>query len=427
MKALTKSSTFLFMALAATTHFAYGAQPPNVVSSDGSGNTAMGTAALANFDNGFNNTASGYWALFFNTTGSYNTASGASALFSNTIGNYNSASGVYSLLNNTTGNFNTASGYGALGNNQTGSYNTACGAQALAIHWIGDANTASGYQALYSDKTGSSNTAYGYQALGNNRTGDINTAQGGNALFNNVSGKRNVAVGYHALFDNTAGRDNTAIGAFAGRRITGSDNIAVANAGFAGESQTMRLGTQGSEGVIHSGVTRTFIAGIYGVTPGQAGTAIMVDSKGQLGTISSSRRYKQDIQPMADASERLQKLRPVKFHYIQPDDAGEKPIQYGLIAEEVAEVFPELVVLNEDGQPETVAYHLLPALLLNELQKEHQLNQLHTQQLALQEKQLAAQASQLADVSSLKRQLAEVKEMLAALQTQPEKVQVAAR
>jgi hypothetical protein len=136
----------------------------------------------------------------------------------------------------------------------------------------------------------------------------------------------------------------------------------------------MRIGTQGSAGVVGSGVTRTFIAEINGVKTDLTGTAVVVDANGQLGTMSSSRRYKQDIQPMAEASERLLKLRPFTFRYKQPNALGEKPIQYGLIAEEVAEVLPELVVLNKDGQPESVAYHLLPSLLLNELQKEHRLN-----------------------------------------------------
>jgi hypothetical protein len=154
---------------------------------------------------------------------------------------------------------------------------------------------------------------------------------------------------------------------------------------------------------------------------------VLIDANGQLGTISSSRRYKQDIQNMADASDRLLDLRPVTFRYKQADATGGHPMQYGLIAEEVAEVFPELVIPNEAGQPETVAYHLLPSLLLNEVQKEHQLIQQQAEQLALQQSQLKAQASQLAEVSELKQQLAEVKELLAAMQLQSNGLQVASR
>ena len=376
MKTRIRSSLIIFFALAVTADFAYGAPPPNVVSSDTHANTAMGSSALGSL-----------------TTGYYNTASGYAALSSNTTGNSNTASGSYALAVNTTGNYNAASG---------------------------DA-------ALYFNMTGDSNSAFGTWALYYNMAGNANTAQGGSALYYNSTGIRNVAVGYRAMFENVEGRNNTAIGAYAGRRINGNDNIAIANSGVASESQTLRLGTQGSEGVIYSGITRTFIAGINGVTTSRAGTMVMVDSKGQLGTISSSRRYKQDIQPMADASEKILQLRPVKFRYKQPDAAGEQPIQYGLVAEEVAEVFPELVVLNEDGQPETVAYHQLPALLLNELKKEHELNQRHTEQLALQERKLAAQEAQLAEVTTLKQQLSEVKELLATLQLQSRDMQVAQR
>lgn len=393
MKALKKSSVVLIAALVAIAGNAFAAQPPNVVESDVNGNTAMGGGALLSLTQAAHNTASGNAALYSNTTGSNNTATGFYALVNNTTGFNNTAAGAYALNSNTTGFFNTATGYLAL------LYNT----------------------------TGFDNTVSGHLALANNTEGHANTASGSDALFSNTTGRNNVAIGKSALLDNTTGRNNTAIGWYAGRRSTGNDNILIANKGVAGESQTMRLGLKGSAGVAGSGVTRTFIAGIKGVTTGLAGSAVLIDAHGQLGTISSSRRYKQDIQAMADASERLQQLRPVKFHYKQPDATGEQPIQYGLIAEEVAEVFPELVVRDEQGQPETVAYHLLPALLLNELQKEHQLNQQHAKQLALQERQLAAQATQLSEVNALKQQLAEVKELLAAMQLEAKELRVAQR
>ena len=393
MKALNTSASIALGALIAIVGIAYAAQPPNVVESDNSGNTAMGTIALLNLTDGYYNTATGYAALYGNTTGSWNTATGYDALATNTTGSYNTATGFFALLDNTTGNYNTAAGYYALAGNTTGNFNTAAGLNALVSNTEGHANTASGSDALYS----------------------------------NTTGRNNVAIGSSALLDNTTGRNNTAIGWYAGRRTTGNDNILIANKGVAGESQTMRLGVKGTAGVAGSGITRTYIAGIQGRTTGLAGSAVLIDANGQLGTISSSRRYKKDIEAMADASERLQQLRPVKFHYKQPDATGEHPIQYGLIAEEVAEVFPELVVRDEQGQPETVAYHLLPALLLNELQKEHRLNQQHAEQLALLQKQLTAQASQLAEVNALKQQLAEVKELLAALQPQAKVLQVAQR
>ena len=391
MKAFNKSSGVLATALVVVVGIAYAAQPPNVVASDAAGNTAMGSGALLSLTEGHSNTAAGSGALNRNTTGFLNTAVGLFALYYNTTGTQNTATGYFALVNNTTGSVNTA----------TGAY------------------------ALYGNTTGMYNTASGYDALASNTEGNANTASGADALLYNTTGRNNVAIGRAALLDNTAGRNNIAIGWYAGRRTDGNDNILVAHKGVTGESQTMRLGVKGTAGVAGSGITRTYIAGIKGVTTGLAGSAVLIDANGQLGTISSSRRYKQDIEAMADASDRLRQLRPVKFHYKQADATGEHPIQYGLIAEEVAEVFPELVVRDEQGQPETVAYHLLPALLLNELQKEHQINQQQVEQLAQQQGQLAAQASQLAEVSELKRQLAEVQELVARLQNQSKEEQVA--
>ena len=222
---------------------------------------------------------------------------------------------------------------------------------------------------------------------------------GYNALNKNSTGIGNSAVGNNALLNNTRGRYNTAIGWRAGQRVTaGNDNIIVANPGVAGESQTMRLGKQGSLGTIGSGITRTFIAGINGVTTGLAGTALMVDANGQLGTISSSRRYKEDIQPMDSVSARLFALRPVTFRYKQPRDDGSKPVQFGLVAEEVAEAFPELVVYGENGKPETVSYHLLATLLLNEYQKDH--------------KAIAALEQQSEELAQLRKQVAMMAEVI---------------
>jgi hypothetical protein len=157
----------------------------------------------------------------------------------------------------------------------------------------------------------------------------------------------------------------------------------------------------------------TYISGITGVATGLTGASVLVDANGQLGTISSSRRYKEDIEPMGDASERLFKLRPVKFHYKKPDANGDKPIQYGLIAEEVADVFPELTVFNKEGQPETVAYHLLAGLLLNELQKEHAVVGEQRQAIDHAMAQLAAQQSLIDDQ---KASVLRDEEKLAALQ-----------
>jgi hypothetical protein len=411
MKACSRLSLVVVFALAATADLAYGDQPPNVVESDNSGNTAMGHDALLNLDGGHNNTAAGYAALILNTIGDYNTAIGPDVLRSNVTASFNTGIGFGSLGFNTNGEMNTATGVHALSVNTEGNENTAAGVYALYSNTTGSNNSATGKSALFSNTTGGNNTAYGHLALESNTTGNGNAAQGKNALNRNTTGQRNVAVGNDAMVNNTTGRNNTAIGYRAGRNLTtGSDNIAISNVGVAGESHTMRLGTQGSA-VVGSGVTRTFVAGIQGVTTGLAGSAVFVDANGQLGTISSSRRFKEDIQPMGNVSERLIALRPVTFHYKQANVDGSKPLQFGLLAEDVAEAFPELVIYGNDGKPETVSYHLLATLLLNEYQKDHQ--------ALLEERRLIeAQAVRIDSLERQSAELAQLRKVVAAMAEQ---------
>jgi hypothetical protein len=318
----------------------------------------------------------------------YNTATGYNALGSNVGGNYNSASGAGALFDNTGGNNNTATGYNALQSNTTGSDNAASGYSALYSNTTADYNTASGYGALYSNN-GVSNTASGYEALYANTSGTDNTASGVHALAANTSGSNNIAEGYHAGFNLT----------------TGSNNIAIGSPGVKAESGVIRIGTI-------SGTTSTqlaaYIAGIYGVTTGTAGTAVFIDSSGQLGTVSSSIRYKEDVQPMADSSQRLLKLRPVKFRYKKADALGEKPIQYGLIAEEVAEVYPELVVRDATtGRIDGVRYDELAPILVDEVQKQQR-------RMAAQDERIRAQAAQIRHLKMQQKQfatLAEIKDL----------------
>ncbi len=333
----------------------------------GSRNTASGYAALRSNTTASENTASGASALESNTTGSDNTAIGSDALFSNTTGSRNTASGFRALSSNTAGVDNTASGHIALLNNTTGFRNTASGSSALMLNTTGFNSTAIGSSALFSNTTGANNTASGYAALRFNTTGSGNTASGYGALFYNTTGWRNTAVGVGALNANATGQDNIGLGVNAGSNLTtGSNNIAIGNLGVAGESSTIRIGTSGTQ-------TRAFIAGIRGVTTGGGGAlSVLIDANGQLGTVSSSRRFKKDIVDMGAATDNLLELRPVRFRYRQEQtmpDGSEVPMEYGLIAEEVAEVFPDLVVYDEEGDPFTVKYHILSSMLLNELKK----------------------------------------------------------
>jgi len=322
-------------------------------------NTAEGTKALFSLTTGSANTAVGWFSLFSNAEGSFNTATGAGALLFNTA-DENTAFGAAALLFNTTGIQNTAVGAAALLNNTEGSGNTAVGADALFNNTTNGLNTATGTFALFSN-TGDSNTATGYQALTNNTGGGGNTATGRGALINNITGSLNTADGYNALFNNTAGSGNIALGVDAGSNITGAGNIDIGNPGTALDGGVIRIGVQGNQ-------VATLIAGIYNEGVGGNALTVLVDSDGKLGTIGSSRRFKRDIQPMDDASEAILALRPVTFHY-KSDKTG--TAQFGLIAEEVAAMNPDLVVRDKNGEIYTVRYDAVNAMLLNEFLKEH--------------------------------------------------------
>jgi hypothetical protein len=352
---------------------------------DLNGNTAIGAGTLANNITGENNTATGQGALASSTTGWANTAVGWRALFSNTTGSGNTATGDEALWSNTTGSGNTATGWAALFKNTIGGYNTAVGDSALS-----------------SNTTGSNNTAIGDEALRSNTIGGYNTAVGDSALFNNATGSANTAIGENALASNTTGNNNIAIGYFAASYVSGSNNIHIGNTGSASDSGTIRIGSSTSFFDCHffggpgcDPQTSFFAAGIRGTTTANNDAVpVVIDSAGQLGTVSSSRRYKEDIQDMGDASSGLMRLHPVTFRYQKPFADGSKPVQYGLIAEEVAAVYPDLVAHSADGQIETVKYQVLDSMLLNEAQRqertihtlEQQLAQEHQRNVALEDR-----------------------------------------
>jgi uncharacterized coiled-coil protein SlyX len=352
---------------------------------DGSYNTAVGTAALLfnvgdqSAEEGIKNTAVGAAALLLNTTGSENTAVGVDALLNNTIGSSNTATGAFAL-NKNTGNVNTATGAFALFNNTDGGANTATGVNALSNNTSGYQNTATGYAALASNTTGDDNTANGVDALASNTIGGLNTAVGFFALSFNTTGSSNTAMGYQALLGTTTGSENTAVGAYALDSHNGTGNTALgffAGAGFstgdnniaigynvfgvAGESNTIRIG--------NADITDTYISGISGTTVA-SGAAVLVDSSGHLGTLTSSKRFKEEIRPMNKTSEAIFSLEPVTFRYTKEIDPHRTP-QLGLVAEDVEKVNPDLVVRDKEGKAYSVRYDQVNAMLLNEFLKEH--------------------------------------------------------
>jgi hypothetical protein len=303
----------------------------------------------------------------------------------------NTATGDRALFNLTTGTNNTANGFTALTNNTNGSFNTATGRQALFSNTSGNFNTATGNAAL-SVNTGNFNTANGNQALNVNSTGAWNVANGSNALFNNTTGNDNIAVGYYA-----------------GSNLTnGSDNIDIGNTGVAGEASTIRIGTAG----IHNA---TFLAGIRGTTTANGDAiAVVIDSAGQLGTVSSSERLKKEVKPMDKASEAILALKPVTFRY---KNDGKAIAQFGLIAEEVAKVDPDLVVRDAQGEVHTVRYDAVNAMLLNEFLKEHQKVQALEASNAQQEKKMEVLNTRLRNQEA---QLEKVSAQIAATRPAPQ-------
>jgi hypothetical protein len=375
-------STISISALLCVGEVAWATQPPDVVVSDIYENTAAGTNALLNVQAGYGaNSAFGINAGSGITTGTNNIAVGPFAM--------NGGNGP------STGNDNVAIGGDALAGNRQGNANTAVGGATMLLNLNGSQNVAVGYAALNLNRSGSYNEAIGRNALLNNSVGNYNVALGGNSLFNNRA-SNNIAIGYEALYSNLTGAGNIAVGPGAGTSITGSDNIDIGAPGAASEDGTIRIGTIGT----HS---TTYISGIN--SSRITGAAVYVNANGQLGVLASSERYKTRVEPMHNSTQKLSELRPVMFH-LKSDPQG--AVQYGLIAEEVAKVYPELVIKDSSGKIQGVRYDELAPMLLNEVQK--------------QQGELQAGLRQIAE---LKKQNQEILAVLATLQ--PANAQLARR
>jgi len=309
----------------------------------------------------------------------FTTAEGQNALFSLTTGSANTALGWSSLFSNTEGSFNTATGAGALLFN-TSDENTAFGTAALLFNITGFRNTAVGVNALVN------NTGSGV-ATPNGDPGSLNTAVGHGALSGNTLGSVNTAVGVSALISNTTGNSNIAVGPGAGFNVTTAHDVICIGAGGSNTSNSCFIGQ------IYSNIQP-----IVGTDP----DSVTITSAGRLGRGNvSSRRYKHDIKPMEKASEALYALKPASFRYNTEYDATQTRA-FGLIAEEVAEVYPDLVGRNPKGEPESVRYEQVNAMLLNEFLKEHRKNE---QQGATITKLKATAAEQEAAIAQQGKQI----------------------
>ena len=339
-------------------------------------NTGEGNGALQSVSTGSNNTGLGAGALFSLTTGKQNTATGAQAL------NVNTADG------------NTADGFQALVKNTIGEGNTASGWRALFQNTDGNANTAMGHAALYGNSTGLANTAMGFAALEDATDGIGNTAMGSGALGNLESGVSNTAMGSGALASLRFGFFNTALGSAAGANLTGGTwNIDIGRNVFGepGDNFVTRIGISDPTNsfVQHA----CFIGGI--VNAPLTGTTVVVSATGQLGiAAASSARFKTEIKPMDKASEGILALKPVTFRYKQEIDPVRSP-QFGLLAEEVAKINPDLVTRDAKGELYTVRYDAVNAMLLNEFLKEHQTVQELKSAAAKQGAVIASQQKQI--------------------------------
>jgi Chaperone of endosialidase len=294
----------------------------------------------------------------------------------------NTAEGQNALFSLTTGVANTAVGWLSLNSVDTGKFNTAIGAGTL-IGNTADQNTATGVGALFNNGTGEHNTANGAFALFDNLQGSANAAIGAGALLSNTNGFRNTATGSNALLGNTTGSDNTALGYTAGsNQDTGSANVYIGAGmvGVSGESNAC------------------YIKSIFGQTSA-SGIPVLINSSNKLGTTTSSQRFKEDIKSMDKASEELLALRPVTFHYKKEiDPAG--TAQFGLVAEEVEKVNPDLIVRDQEGKPYSVRYDQVNAMLLNEFLKEHRKVEELEANAARQQKQIERLTAGLQKVSA---------------------------
>ena len=389
------------------------------------GNTGLGVNALTSVNpgaGGINNTAVGTNALTADTGGFYNVAVGSGALANNISGNFNMAIGA-EALNQNNANFNLAIGFRVAFQNTIGNHLTGIGAAAMRNNTTAGFNTAVGADALRENTSTELNVAVGDSALtsfnGTAATDGANTALGSIALVTLTSGQENVAVGRRALENSTSGSNNTSLGWRSGDGVlTGDGNTCIGSSTCTNTSSADNVVCIGQNSAGENFSNRAYIPNVGQFTQnfvvGNVEFVTVRLSDGKLGHTVSSRRYKDDIKPMGDASELIYKLKPVSFRYKKTPEYQGDNLDYGLIAEDVAEIDPKLAIRDGKGQIESLRYVAIYNMMLNEFLKEHK--KVEEQQasiadlkstVALQQKemqvltaQLKEQAAQIQKVSA---------------------------
>lgn len=362
------------------------------------GNIAIGIQSMLNTTTGTANCSIGQVALAANVTGSSCCAFGSAALTSSTVSNLN-AFGGGALQAHTTGTNSCGFGYNtqnaittANNNNSFGnlslsgasnnaSDNCAFGVSTGAAITSGNQNNLYGNSTGAGLTTGAQNTLYGHGVASGMSSGSFNTIVGWAGMTSATTASDNTLVGYSTMSTATTAARNIALGEdVLNNLVSGTDNICVgneagnaytttessnvilgSNAGVIGDTNTIRIGKQGS-GTAQQNLC--YIAGVRGVTTNTSAIAVLVGTDGQFGTVSSSRKVKENIRPLDIDTDKLYKLQPVSFNYKNREYQS-----IGLIAEDVQKILPQLVVRDENNDIESVAYHDLPVLLLNEIKK----------------------------------------------------------
>src|SRR5882724_548265 len=389
-------------------------------------NTAVGNNALDSVTTGLNNTAVGANALTANAAGGYNTAVGSGALANNTTGNFNMAIGTEALnLNN--GTFNLAIGFRVAYLNTTGRHLTGIGAAAMRNNTTGEFNTAIGADALRENTTSADNVAVGDSALAvyNGLDAGIdgfNTALGSIALTALTDGFQNTAVGRRAMEFSTSGNNNTAVGWRSGDGVlTGSSNTCLGARACLNNSSADNVVCIGANAAGENFSDRAYIPNVGAFTQNfSLGVVEFVTvrlSDGKLGHSVSSRRYKEDIKSMGDSSELIYKLKPVSFRYKKTPEYQGDNLDYGLIAEDVAEIDPKLAIRDGKGQIESLRYLAIYNMMLNEFLKEHKKVEEQQASIADLKSTVALQQQEMQDLTAqLKEQAAQIQKVSAQLE-----------